>query len=68
MLWSAMLASEVKTDSKFRAVIRVAAGNFLEMYDFTIFGYYAVAIGQTFFPSGSDFISLMRSLMTFGAG
>ena len=63
-----MLASEVKTDSKFRAVIRVAAGNFLEMYDFTIFGYYAVAIGQTFFPSGSDFISLMRSLMTFGAG
>jgi MFS family permease len=68
MLWSVMLASEVRSASKVRAVIRVAAGNFLEMYDFTIFGYYAVAIGQTFFPSGSDFVSLMRSLMTFGAG
>jgi len=63
-----MLASEVKVTSKFRAVVRVAAGNFLEMYDFTIFGYYAVAIGQTFFPSGSEFVSLMSSLMTFGAG
>ena len=63
-----MLASEVKSASRVRAVIRVAAGNFLEMYDFTIFGYYAVAIGQTFFPSGSEFVSLMRSLMTFGAG
>jgi MHS family citrate/tricarballylate:H+ symporter-like MFS transporter len=68
MLWSAVLASEVQSGSKIRAVVRVAAGNFLEMYDFTIFGYYAVAIGQTFFPSGSDFVSLMRSLMTFGAG
>ncbi len=49
-------------------VIRVASGNMLEMYDFMIFGYYATAIGRAFFPSGSDFASLMKSLMTFGAG
>ena len=55
-------------DSKIRPVIRVASGNFLEMFDFMIFGYYAAAIGKTFFPSGSDFASLMKSLMTFGAG
>lgn len=51
-----------------RQVIRVASGNFLEMYDFMVFGYYATAIGRTFFPSSSDFASLMKSLMTFGAG
>ena len=49
-------------------VIRVASGNFLEMYDFMVFGYYAAAIGRAFFPSASEFASLMKSLMTFGAG
>ena len=51
-----------------RPVFRVAAGNILEMYDFQIFGYYAFAIGRTFFPSRSEFASLMLSLATFGAG
>jgi MFS family permease len=54
--------------SKIWAVIRVSSGNFLEMYDFMVFGYYATAIGNAFFPTGSPFISLMLSLMTFGAG
>jgi MFS family permease len=48
--------------------VRVSSGNFLEMYDFMVFGYYATAIGNAFFPSGNPFISLMLSLMTFGAG
>ena len=56
------------TTSKILPVVRVASGNFLEMYDFMVFGYYAAAIGRTFFPSGSEFGSLMKSLMTFGAG
>jgi MFS family permease len=50
------------------SVIRVSSGNFLEMYDFMVFGYYAAAIGRAFFPTGSAFLSLMLSLMTFGAG
>jgi metabolite-proton symporter len=58
------------TDRKSRiwSVIRVSSGNFLEMYDFMVFGYYASAIGRAFFPSGNPFVSLMLSLMTFGAG
>ena len=52
----------------FWPVVRVASGNFLEMYDFQVFGYYAAAIARTFFPSGNEFASLMLSLMTFGAG
>jgi MFS family permease len=54
--------------SKIWSVIRVCSGNFLEMYDFMVFGYYASAIGKAFFPSGNPFVSLMLSLMTFGAG
>src|SRR6202045_800025 len=54
--------------SKILSVIRVSSGNFLEMYDFMVFGYYAAAIGNAFFPSGNPFTSLMLSLMTFGAG
>src|SRR5450631_1807932 len=52
----------------FWPVVRVASGNFLEMYDFQVFGYYAAEIGRAFFPSGNEFASLMLSLMTFGAG
>jgi MFS transporter, MHS family, citrate/tricarballylate:H+ symporter len=55
-------------NSKVWAIVRVSSGNFLEMYDFMVFGYYATAIGRAFFPSSSAFGSLMLSLMTFGAG
>ena len=54
--------------AKIWSVVRVSSGNFLEMYDFMVFGYYASAIGATFFPAGNPFLSLMLSLMTFGAG
>jgi len=49
-------------------VVRVSSGNFLEIYDFMVFGYYASAIGDAFFPAGNPGLSLMLSLMTFGAG
>lgn len=54
--------------SKIWAVVRVSSGNFLEMYDFMVFGYYAPEIARTFFPNASPFASLMLTLMTFGAG
>ena len=54
--------------AKVKSVIRVASGNFLEMYDFMVYGYYASAIARAFFPSGNDFASLMLALMTFGVG
>jgi metabolite-proton symporter len=51
-----------------RSIVRVASGNFLEMYDFMVFGYYAAAIGQAFFPSANKYSSLLLSLATFGVG
>src|SRR5437879_13599805 len=54
--------------SKVWSVVRVSSGNFLEMSDFVVSGYYASAIGNAFFPGGNPFVSLMVSLMTFGPG
>jgi metabolite-proton symporter len=46
----------------------VTSGNFLEMYDFMVYGYYATDIARTYFPSHDPFASLMSSLAVFGAG
>lgn len=51
-----------------KSVVIVSTGNFLEMYDFMVFGYYATAIGRTFFPATDEYASLMLSFATFGAG
>src|SRR5438034_8071914 len=57
-----------QSGSRIGAVVRVALGNFLEMYDFMVFGYYAAAIGRAFFPAQNEYASLMLALMTFGTG
>jgi MFS family permease len=62
------MSLSVDRKAKIWSVVRVSSGNFLEMYDFMVFGYYATAIGRAFFPSGNAYLSLMLSLMTFGAG
>ena len=54
--------------SKIKSVVRVASGNFLEMYDFMVFGYFSAAIGRAYFPATSEFASLMLSMATFAVG
>jgi MHS family citrate/tricarballylate:H+ symporter-like MFS transporter len=63
-----MTSSPAAVQSKFGTVLRVTSGNFMEMFDFFLFGFYANHISQTFFPSGDEFASLMLTFMTFGAG
>jgi MFS family permease len=59
--------SRSRSDSV-KAVFRVVGGNFLEMYDFMVYGYYASAIARTYFPSHSPYASLLLTLLTFAAG
>lgn len=40
----------------------------LEFYDFITYSFFAIQIGHAFFPTGSEYGSLMLSLATFGAG
>lgn len=51
-----------------RHVTAVVIGNALEFYDFLTFAFFAVYIGQTFFPSDNPTSSLLSTLATFGAG
>jgi MFS transporter, MHS family, citrate/tricarballylate:H+ symporter len=53
---------------RIKAVCRVTSGHFLEMFDFILFGFYATYIARTFFPTDSEYASLMLTLLTFGAG
>ncbi len=54
--------------AKAGAVFRVTSGNFLEQFDFFLFGFYATHIAAAFFPASSEFASLMMTFAVFGAG
>ncbi|MDH6592648.1 MHS family citrate/tricarballylate:H+ symporter-like MFS transporter [Variovorax sp. TBS-050B] len=61
-------AAPSPSTSRFATVLRVTGGNFMEMFDFFLFGFYAAQISKAFFPAGDEFASLMLTFMTFGAG
>jgi MHS family citrate/tricarballylate:H+ symporter-like MFS transporter len=51
-----------------RAAFAATVGNMLEFYDFITYSFFATEIGHAFFPTQSEYGSLMLSLATFGAG
>jgi len=51
-----------------KAIAAAVAGNALEFYDFIVYSFFAVYIGQTFFPLGSETASLLASVAVFGVG
>ncbi len=61
-------AKPARAPSRFGTVIRVTSGNFIEMYDFFLFGFYATYIAKAFFPATSEYAALMMTFATFGAG
>ncbi|HXR01571.1 MAG TPA: MFS transporter, partial [Pseudomonas sp.] len=61
-------ANPASRTAKFAAIVRVTSGNFLEQFDFFLFGFYATYIAQTFFPATSEFASLMMTFAVFGSG
>ncbi len=46
----------------------IALGSGLEFYDFSVFGFFAVPIGQTFFPAADPRTALLLSVGTIGVG
>jgi MFS family permease len=62
------MVNEENDFSVVRAAFAATVGNMLEFYDFITYSFFAIQIGHTFFPTGSEYGSLMLSLATFGAG
>jgi MFS transporter, MHS family, proline/betaine transporter len=51
-----------------RAILSCAVGNFVELFDFVIFGLFAVQLGANFFPAGDPIVSLLSAFATYGVG
>ena len=51
-----------------KALVAVGIGNWLEFYDFLVFTFFAVMIGDAFFPGDSQMGRLLGALATFGVG
>lgn len=54
--------------SQFRLIAACSIGNALEMYDFTVYSFFALLIGRLFFPSDNPYGSLLLAVATFGIG
>jgi MHS family citrate/tricarballylate:H+ symporter-like MFS transporter len=61
-------SAPARAPSTLGTVIRLTSGNFIEMYDFFLFGFYAHQIAKAFFPASSEYAALMMTFATFGAG
>lgn len=51
-----------------RQILAAVIGNALEWYDFVVYGFLTVIISRLFFPSDSEYASLLMAMATFGVG
>jgi MFS transporter, MHS family, proline/betaine transporter len=51
-----------------KIVVATSLLNGLEIFDFTVFGFFAAMIGEQFFPARDPLTSLLLAVGTFGAG
>ncbi len=56
-----------RTNSARRVIAAAMVGNALEFYDLFIYGFLALTIAKVFFPTQSEFVSLLITVGTFGA-
>ena len=59
------MAAHVAPGAARRAVTAGAIGNFMEWYDFSVYGFFAAIIGSQFFPSDDPVASLLASFAVF---
>ncbi|HWX82449.1 MAG TPA: MFS transporter [Xanthobacteraceae bacterium] len=54
--------------SRIGAILRATSGNFLEQFDFFLFGFYAPYIAKAFFPSEDETAALLNTFGVFWLG
>lgn len=60
--------SPMPPPSRRSTILALSVGNAMELYDFTLYSFFALTIGKLFFPVQSAFGPLMLALLTFGVG
>jgi MFS transporter, MHS family, proline/betaine transporter len=63
---SATLPNATSAQHPWRVIASASIGNALEWFDLVVYGFFALTISKLFFPTGSDTISLLLTLGTFG--
>ena len=48
-----------------KVIIAAAIGNFVEWFDFAVYGFLATTIAQQFFPSGDTSAALLKTFAVF---
>nr|WP_086386705.1 MFS transporter [Caballeronia sordidicola] len=61
-------APQITSQQGGRAVLAAIIGNWLEVFDFTVYGFFAVTIGKLYFPATDPTTSLLLSVATFAVG
>lgn len=54
--------------TNYKVILGASLGNGLEIFDFTVYSFFATVIGKLFFPSDSAYGSLMLAVAVFGVG
>src|SRR3981189_3064029 len=65
---SQALSQHPEISSRVGAILRSTGGNFLEMFDFFLFGFYASYIAKAFFPSENEVTGLLYTFGVFWLG
>lgn len=61
-------ALAVNKNGKYRVIVGASLGNGLEVFDFTVYSFFAVVIGELYFPSDTAYGSLLMAVAVFGVG
>ncbi len=61
-------AADLDISTRRRAIASSAVGNFVELYDFLIYGLFAAQIAANFFPTSSATAGLLKSFAIYGVG
>jgi MHS family proline/betaine transporter-like MFS transporter len=51
---------------RWKTALAVGIGNFMEWFDFAVYGFFATTIGDLYFPNSDPAVSLLSSLAVFG--
>jgi MFS family permease len=65
---SAAGLADLDVSTRRRAILSSAVGNFVELYDFLIYGLFAAQIAANFFPAGDQTANLLKSFAIYGVG
>src|SRR5215471_21401874 len=60
--------AKLSTHDRRRAITAASVGQFFELYDFSIYGFFAPEIGRAFFPAADPLTSLVAAFATYGVG